>query len=192
MSTREKFVVTHKDGTKFAFNSNPNIVEKQRIQQEATELCGGWDQWASLNSLTEMAYLNFLEYGEKKYGKDEFPKMQQGVIDLRKKKETESDEYTKLFDKVYGNPAYLKYVNLATNKAIINNYAFMIVMCVEPVGYDFKDKEEKYLQEIIAEIRKQHNFFRLQDQQTEEDSSPGQDGTGDKSGVSEQDKADKD
>lgn len=186
MKQREKFAVTLPDGNNFIFIAPPQtIVEKQKIKQEAVELSGGWDQYSSLEASIETAHLNYLDWAEDKFGQNDFREMQKKLIELRRSGQEETGEYEKLFEKLYNNIPYLKYANLLSTLTDINNYAYMIVMCIEkPDNFNFKDQPEIYLQAILKEVQKQNNFFRTQDKQVKKDSLPEQNGTGDRSEIS--------
>jgi len=190
MKEREKFTVKLEDGNEFSFYMPPQtIVEKQKIKQEAVELSGGWDNYSSLEASVESTHLKYLEWAEKQFGVTGFADLQRKLLELRQNKQDKTEEYEQLFEKLYNNVQYLKYANLLTTLTDINNYAYMIVMCVsKPANFNFKEQPEAYLKQILKEVQKQNNFFRTEVKQTQENGLPGQDGAGNRSDISAEDK----
>lgn len=170
MNNREKVAVNF-DGNLFEFYSESNVVEKQQIKLFAAEYLGGMDKYAKLESMAEIAYLDHVKYCQKTLGDEGFRQKQHRLTLVGKEKDKEEfkAEFDKLFAEIYANPFYFQFLNLTREQNLVEDYAWLKVMCTKkPDGYEFDKQKEETLKGLLKEVKTKLKFFREQAKATEE------------------------
>lgn len=160
------------------FLAEPNIIEKQRIKNETSQLLGGRKEVVALDIAVQEAYKKHLDYCNGKYGAD-YQKMRERIETLEDEEKVETEEYQELFDKLYTNQFYTEYCYLINSRMDVGEYAFLNVMCInKPDGFNFYDQQdEAELGKIVKEVKAQRKFFREPVKKNKKISKPSTDKT---------------
>lgn len=148
----------------FAFNAEPNVVERIQIKNEAAELLGGIEKVVNLENHAFSFYEKHIQWDNDKYGEEEFAKK---LAEFTKLTDPKTDEeiatFNKLYKEIYKNQFYDLYVGLISDRMRIGEYAFLKVMCTsKPEGFDFFKQTETELLKIVSEVNEKRKFFRKQ------------------------------
>ena len=145
-------IKTKYDGKDFEFLAVLNLLEERKQKQEAIKLIGGFEQYAALEVAIKKAYDLHIGFNEKKYGVEGFREKQNEVTELQKEN---PDEALKLYMELSNNQFYMSFTELVKTKTEVEDYAYLIVSCIKPVNFNFDEKSENYMQEILGSIEQQ-------------------------------------
>jgi hypothetical protein len=152
---REK-IKTNYDGKDFEFIAVLILVEERRVKQEAVRLIGGFEQYASLEAAIKSAYAEHIKFNEKKYGVEVYKEKQSQLLKLQ---DENSKEFIELFSELSNNRHYMKFTELIKTKVEIDDFAYLIVSCVEPENFNFDDKSEKFMRGLLGSIEVSRSKF---------------------------------
>jgi len=148
----------------FAFNAEPNVVERIQIKNEAAELLGGIEKIVNLENHSFSFYEKHIQFNNDKYGEEGFAKK---LAEFTKLPNPKTDEeiaaFNKLYKEIYKNQYYDMYLGLIEDRMRIGEYAFLKVMCIsKPDKFEFFQQLEPELLKIIGEVNERRKFFRQQ------------------------------
>jgi hypothetical protein len=149
----------------FEFYLTPNVMEETAIKNQIVELIGGWDNLSKLDASINQAYQANEKLNSEKFGSQYVDKLTElETLQIEKKDE----EFDKLFDELYGNTNYKRFLSLQFEKNKLKNYAHLQVMVCQPKGYNFFQHKSEFLDEIVKKLREKMRPFRPKTTGTEE------------------------
>lgn len=151
----------------FTFNSSPNVKESLAIESLKFSLAGGPENYFALENPINLFLKKHREYNIKSLGESEFKKLEARYMEITeipegKREEEVIKEYDSIYQLLYSNTFYKNAASLFTKKNQIDQFAFMIVMCIEPANFDFEGKGIEWMAALNGLLQKKLDFFRNQ------------------------------
>lgn len=144
---------------KFTFKVEETILDKIKIDNEASSLIGGRTQLSELQSTIDITIKKLHELNELKYGKDAYRVMRERFAELNP--DENKEEYDRLWREINDNTYFLSYVRLQSQLDDVYGYARIKVLCSEkPKDVDFYSQNEKFMRELLNTLEEQKVFFR--------------------------------
>lgn len=150
------------DGKRFSFKAEPSFLEQRKIRQEMSLLAGSMERLEELESMVDAKREKYVLSNFETYGKEEVKRMSERYSELIKEEKSESEEYKEILERMFGSREYREYAKVNQELEFLKNVAYMKVMCLEPVGFDFYNQQEPYLYEIWGRLEEKRIFFRRQ------------------------------